>query len=455
MLGTRSAPGSSRSASPKSAICRRVRGEAPAAVAKQPGLERVEAHQPAARRARALVQHHQPGEALAVLVRREHLEARVGLLAAGVGADRAERGHAGAPEVAEGARVGAVLVPEGAAVDADRAADARSASAGPRARPRGARAPSRRRAACRRARPGASGRRGPAARGRAGRRQGQQGDEDGAGGASGEQGGRRSTLNTGTRVRFRFPACWKFRPLSPMTPQALIAPARLAAPRVLRTAVATSGWSTSCGRATSRPSRRSWPATGAAAALLRAHPARASGPRTWCSRRFVSAYDAMRATAPSSTCGPWLYRIAHNAALNALRDRGAAATRSSTRPIDGVERPDQAVERREGLRDVVAAVQALPERQRDAIVLRELEGRSYDEIAAELGVTRRRRAPAAQPRPHHAARGRHGARPRAGCWLRMPWAADGGERDRRARGRAVRRRRPAARSPRRSAPRCW
>ena len=55
--------------------------------------------------------------------------------------------------------------------------------------------------------------------------------------------------------------------------------------------------------------------------------------------------------------------------------------------IDGVERPEQAFERREGLRSVVAAVSALPERQRDAIVLRELEGRSYDEIAAELGVT--------------------------------------------------------------------
>jgi hypothetical protein len=33
------------------------------------------------------------------------------------------------------------------------------------------------------------------------------------------------------------------------------------------------------------------------------------------------------------------------------------------------------------------AVQALPDRQRDAIVLRELEGRSYEEIALALGVT--------------------------------------------------------------------
>ena len=36
---------------------------------------------------------------------------------------------------------------------------------------------------------------------------------------------------------------------------------------------------------------------------------------------------------------------------------------------------------------MVAAVGALPERQRDAVVLQALEGRPYDEIAAELGVS--------------------------------------------------------------------
>ena len=53
----------------------------------------------------------------------------------------------------------------------------------------------------------------------------------------------------------------------------------------------------------------------------------------------------------------------------------------------GFERPEQPYQRREGLRTVVAAVSALPKRQRDALVLRELEGRSYDEIARELGIS--------------------------------------------------------------------
>jgi hypothetical protein len=69
-----------------------------------------------------------------------------------------------------------------------------------------------------------------------------------------------------------------------------------------------------------------------------------------------------------------------------LRDR-ALGHEALDEQYDRVERPDQALERRQGLRDVIAAVQALPERQRDAIVLRELEGRSYEEIAGELGVT--------------------------------------------------------------------
>ena len=101
---------------------------------------------------------------------------------------------------------------------------------------------------------------------------------------------------------------------------------------------------------------------------------------------FVKAYEAMRRDAAELNLRPWLYRIAHNGALNALRDRALGHAELDER-IDGVERPDQAFERASGLRELVVAVQALPERQRDAIVLRELEGRSYEEIGTALGVT--------------------------------------------------------------------
>jgi RNA polymerase sigma factor (sigma-70 family) len=91
---------------------------------------------------------------------------------------------------------------------------------------------------------------------------------------------------------------------------------------------------------------------------------------------FVNAYEAMHRDGAQLNLRPWLYRIAHNTALNALRDRGLRHDELDER-IDGVERPDQALERTQDLRDVLVAVQALPDRQRDAIVLRELEGRSY------------------------------------------------------------------------------
>jgi RNA polymerase sigma factor (sigma-70 family) len=101
---------------------------------------------------------------------------------------------------------------------------------------------------------------------------------------------------------------------------------------------------------------------------------------------FVRAYEAMHRDSAELNLRPWLYRIAHNGALNAVRDRALGHAELDER-IDGVERPDQALERTTGLRNLVVAVQALPERQRSAILLRELEGRSYEEIAIALGVS--------------------------------------------------------------------
>jgi RNA polymerase sigma factor (sigma-70 family) len=170
-----------------------------------------------------------------------------------------------------------------------------------------------------------------------------------------------------------------------MTPNALLAPARLAGRQVLR--------SQSDERLVDLVRSGSEPAFEAIVARYRAPLLR------YCRRilsdtraedavqqSFVSAFDAMTRGDAEINLRPWLYRIAHNTALNVLRDRGLrhAALDES---MDGVERPDQTMERRQHVREVLRAVQALPERQRDAIVLRELEGRSYDEIAGELGVT--------------------------------------------------------------------
>ncbi len=101
---------------------------------------------------------------------------------------------------------------------------------------------------------------------------------------------------------------------------------------------------------------------------------------------FVRAYDAMLRDDAELNLRPWLYRIVHNTALNSLRDR-ALSHGELSEDIDGVEQPDQALERTQNLREVLGAVSTLPSRQRDALLLRELEGRSYDEIATSLGVS--------------------------------------------------------------------
>ena len=170
-----------------------------------------------------------------------------------------------------------------------------------------------------------------------------------------------------------------------MTPRALLAPGRLAGQPILRTQ--SDERLVDLVRAGSDPAfeaivtRYRRPLLRYCSRILTEERAEDAVQQT-----FVRAYGAMRKNSAALTLRPWLYRIAHNTALNALRDRGLRHE-ELTDQLDGVERPDEALERAQGLREVVSAVQDLPERQRDAIVLRELEGRSYDEIAEELGVT--------------------------------------------------------------------
>ncbi|HKH15226.1 MAG TPA: sigma-70 family RNA polymerase sigma factor [Solirubrobacterales bacterium] len=82
---------------------------------------------------------------------------------------------------------------------------------------------------------------------------------------------------------------------------------------------------------------------------------------------------------------PWLYTIVRNGALNALRDEPAHAHLDEN--LDGVPQPPEVAARREQLAALTAQVRSLPGPQREAIVKRELEGLSHEEIASLLGVT--------------------------------------------------------------------
>jgi RNA polymerase sigma factor (sigma-70 family) len=170
-----------------------------------------------------------------------------------------------------------------------------------------------------------------------------------------------------------------------VTPHSLLAPARLAGQHVLRTQ--TDERLVDLAEAGSKPAfeaivaRYQRPLLHYCTRLLSQERAEDAVQQT-----FVKAYAAMEGGEAIRKLRPWLYRIAHNTALNGLRDKALRHEPLDDR-FGGRDLPDQAAEGHQELRTVLSAVQALPVRQRDAILLRELEGRSYEEIAGTLGVT--------------------------------------------------------------------
>ena len=100
---------------------------------------------------------------------------------------------------------------------------------------------------------------------------------------------------------------------------------------------------------------------------------------------LTKAHGALKRGDAEINLRPWLYTIVRNRALNALRDEPMHDHLDEN--FDGVPQPPEVAARREELAALIAAVRALPAPQREAIVGRELEGRSHEEIAASLGTT--------------------------------------------------------------------
>jgi RNA polymerase sigma factor (sigma-70 family) len=95
---------------------------------------------------------------------------------------------------------------------------------------------------------------------------------------------------------------------------------------------------------------------------------------------------ALRGTTMEIELRPWLYRIVRNTALNDLRD-GPPLTEELVETIPGSQSAAVEAERREEIGELMKRLRALPEPQRAAIVMRELEGLSHEEIAAALGIS--------------------------------------------------------------------
>lgn len=102
---------------------------------------------------------------------------------------------------------------------------------------------------------------------------------------------------------------------------------------------------------------------------------------------FGKALVALRHAEADVELRPWLFRIVRNTALNDLRDRPPAAAELAEELVAGGRSAAAEAEQRAEIGALVTHLQALPENQRAALVMRELEGMSHEEIAAALGIS--------------------------------------------------------------------
>ena len=114
---------------------------------------------------------------------------------------------------------------------------------------------------------------------------------------------------------------------------------------------------------------------------------------------FYELVQAYRLMKPVEQVGAWLYRVARNRIIDRFRKRRPEAAKSyadeeEPEPFlweDLLPSPDagpEAAYAREVLLDEIdAALDELPEEQREVFVAHELEGRSFNELAAATGLS--------------------------------------------------------------------
>jgi RNA polymerase sigma-70 factor (ECF subfamily) len=111
---------------------------------------------------------------------------------------------------------------------------------------------------------------------------------------------------------------------------------------------------------------------------------------------FIKAYRALPGFRGESAFYTWLYRIAINTAKNHLVAQGRRVPTRTDTEIEDAENfedgdslrtedtPDRMLLSKQVAEAVNRAIERLPEELRTAIVLREIEGLSYDEIAVSM-----------------------------------------------------------------------
>ena len=108
---------------------------------------------------------------------------------------------------------------------------------------------------------------------------------------------------------------------------------------------------------------------------------------------MIRIYRALSSFKGQSSFSTWIYRITMNTCLDELRRRKARRSTSldtlldsGWSPTDETDTPERHAIQSEQRRTLERAIAELPEDMRAAVVLRDIQGLAYDEIASALNV---------------------------------------------------------------------
>ena len=102
---------------------------------------------------------------------------------------------------------------------------------------------------------------------------------------------------------------------------------------------------------------------------------------------FVRAFAGLRANGRELSLRPWLYRIAHNRCIDELRRPMPPAPEAADLAPAAISDPVLESEKRESLRRLIIDIRRLPDQQRSALLMREISGMAYTEVAGVLGLS--------------------------------------------------------------------
>jgi RNA polymerase sigma factor (sigma-70 family) len=102
---------------------------------------------------------------------------------------------------------------------------------------------------------------------------------------------------------------------------------------------------------------------------------------------FVRAFGALRTDERAINVRAWLYRVAHNRCIDHLRRPHPAPSEIFEMSRAPLLDPFDQAQQREDLRRLVGDVGRLPDQQRSALLMREIDGMSYADLAAALDVS--------------------------------------------------------------------